>query len=165
MPDLEISKLAPLTGAGLAATDPLAIADLSASETKKVTAKDLVQASMDLIDDDSIPGGKIEGDSITAEEIAPDSIGSSELADGSVDNAALQDDSITQEKLRDNSVGSAELIDDSVTGAKLGDVTDRGLDQDNDRIGHTNVITAGNFAGIDYDANGHVVTVPANGFS
>ena len=30
----------------------------------------------------------------------------------------------------------------------------RGLDQDNDLIGHTNVITAGNFAGINYDGNG-----------
>ena len=163
MPDLEISKLPPLTGAGLAATDPLAIADLSASETKKVTAKDLVQSSMALIDDDSIPGGKIENGSITAEEIGDNAVGSSELADGSVDNAALQDDSISQEKLKADSVGTAQLINESVTGPKLGDVTNRGLDQVGDLIGHTNNITAGTFAGIDYDGNGHVVTVPADG--
>lgn len=163
MPDLEISNLPAMTGAGLAAADPLAIADISASETKKVTAKDLVQASMQLIDDDSIPGGKIAPDSITADEIADNAIGSGELADGAVDTAALQDDAVTQAKMADASVGTNELIDSSVTTSKLGAVTDRGLDQTTGSIGHSNSVTSGTFAGITYDAQGHVTAVPANG--
>jgi hypothetical protein len=50
MPDLEISQLPALAGSGLQATDPLPLADISASETKKITAKDLVQRGVNLID-------------------------------------------------------------------------------------------------------------------
>ena len=163
MADQQITKLSQLNGTGLQANDPLAIADVSASETKKITAKDLVQASMDLIDNDSIPGGKIEGNSITAAELAADSVGSSELADSSVDTAALQANAVTEAKLAGLSVSTGKIKDDAVTGAKLGAVTDRGLDQTGDKIGHTNSVTAGTFAGIEYDAQGHIKDVPSSG--
>ena len=58
MPDLEISNLPALAEAGVAATDPLAIADISASETKKVTVKDLIEAGLTFIDAASIPAAK-----------------------------------------------------------------------------------------------------------
>ena len=61
MPDLEISKLPSLAGDNLQASDPVPLSDLSASETKKITVKDLVQAGIGLIDDGSIPSDKVEG--------------------------------------------------------------------------------------------------------
>jgi hypothetical protein len=76
--DLRITQLPPLTGALLGATDPLAIADLSASETKKITAKDLVQFGVGLIDDGSIPAVKVNF------VLPPGSVGTTELVDGAV---------------------------------------------------------------------------------
>jgi hypothetical protein len=87
MPDLEISKLPPISGALLQAADPLAIADLSASETKSVTVKELVQGGIALIDDNSIPGEKIDF------TVPPGSIGTLELADKSVTAPKLADQS------------------------------------------------------------------------
>ena len=89
MPDLEISKLPPIAGALLQATDPLALADLSASETKSVTVKDLIQGGVALIDAGSIPGDKL--------------------------NFALADGSVTTPKLADKAVTAAKLDDDSST--------------------------------------------------
>ena len=87
MPDLEISQLPPISGALLQAADPLALADLSASETKKVTVKDLVQGGVALIDDGSIPGEKLNF------TVPAGSIGTTELADKSVTAAKLDDQS------------------------------------------------------------------------
>ena len=87
MADLKISELPALAGTLLSATDPLALADLSASETKKITAKDLIQAGVALIDDGSIPGVKVSGG------VAAGSIGTRELADGAVTAAKLADQS------------------------------------------------------------------------
>ena len=56
MSDQRITQLSPLPQASVqAAADVLAIVDLSASETKKVTAKDLFQASAQQADPGSIP--------------------------------------------------------------------------------------------------------------
>jgi len=85
--DLKISGLPPLAGALLQAADPLAIADLSASETKKVTVKDLVQGGVALIDDGSIPGAKVN---FTP---PPGSISTTALANGSVTAVKLADSS------------------------------------------------------------------------
>ena len=87
MADLKISELPALAGTLLAATDPLALADLSASETKKITAKDLIQSGVALIDDASIPGSKVSLD------FAAGSIGTTELEDGAVTAAKLADQS------------------------------------------------------------------------
>ena len=56
MADLQISQLPSLAEANIAATDELAIVDTSASETKRVTAKALVEKGVSLIDAGSIPG-------------------------------------------------------------------------------------------------------------
>lgn len=89
MPDLEISKLPVLNGTALATLDVLPVSDLSASETKKITAKDLLQAGIALIDDHSIPGIKVDPDFL------PGSIDTIELADGAVTAIKLADDSST----------------------------------------------------------------------
>ena len=45
MADLKITGLDPLAEGSIQSTDVLAIADISATETKKVTVKDLVAAA------------------------------------------------------------------------------------------------------------------------
>ena len=87
MPDLEISNLPALAEAGVAATDPLAIADISASETKKVTVKDLIEAGVALIDAASIPAAKVG------------TLGTDQVATG-----AIQDDAVTNDKLANTNI-------------------------------------------------------------
>jgi hypothetical protein len=70
----------------VAATDVLPIADISASETKKVTAKDLVDAGLDLIDVSSIDLDKLDQASVTK-------LGTTALADDAVTAAKLAHDS------------------------------------------------------------------------
>ena len=89
MADLKISELPSLAGGDLVQADVLPLTDTSASTSKKITAKDLVQYGVTLIDPRSIPGDKFE----------------IVLADGSVETAALADNSVTAAKLADNSSG------------------------------------------------------------
>jgi hypothetical protein len=84
--DQRITQLTALPKAGVAATDVLPIADISASQTKKVTAKDLVDAGLDLIDASSIDIDKLDQASTTK-------LGTTALADDAVTAAKLADDS------------------------------------------------------------------------
>ena len=70
MADQKITALTELAEADVAASDVLPIADISASQTKKVTVKSLVEQGVDLIDDASIPAAKLAS-------ISPSSLGSS----------------------------------------------------------------------------------------
>ena len=71
MPDLEISKLPELPAGGVAETDPLAIADLSASETKKISVRDLFAAGIETLPDGSISGDQIEDGTISGDKLEP----------------------------------------------------------------------------------------------
>lgn len=134
MPDLEISRLPQLTGADLQGTDPVALADLSASETKKLTVADLVTFGISFVPNGTITGDKIlslngsklVADSVTAAQIGPDAVGSSELADLAVDTAAIQNAAVTNVKLAGGidgnkilalSIGNAQIVD--IDGAKI----------------------------------------------
>ena len=86
MADQRITQLTALPKASVAATDVLPIADVSASQTKKVTAKDLVDAGLDLVDAGSVDISKLDQASVTK-----------------LGTAALADDAITADKLADNS--------------------------------------------------------------
>ena len=86
MADTKISDLPALTGA-VADADVLPVVDASASETKKISAKHLLESSFALVADGSIPGSKVDGD------LPAGSIDTSELADKSVTAAKLADDS------------------------------------------------------------------------
>ena len=122
MADKRITELVPITAAGTQAdVDVLAIADVSAAETKKITATDVVAAGLGDIPDGSIPGGKIEPDSITSIELAPDSVTDVELADNAVDTGAIQDGAVTTEKLADGAVTTDKLADGAVTSDKIAD--------------------------------------------
>ena len=100
--DQRITDLTALPKAAVEGTDVLPIADISASETKKVTAKDLVDAGLDLIDVASIDIDKLDQASVT------------KLGTG-----ALADDAITAAKLADSSsvaVASTAPITDNFEG-------------------------------------------------
>ena len=135
MPDTEISRLPELPAALVDDQDVLAIADISASETKKVRASELTRAALGLlppgtidaiqIDFSTTPANSIDGsaikdrsldaikivaDSITAAEIAPNAIGSSELANNGVDTAAIQPGAVTGEKIANNSIDDTKIV-------------------------------------------------------
>ena len=143
MPDTEISRLTELPVALLQDQDALAIVDVSASETKKIQAVNLVQAGVDKLPDGSISTGKIDWDggvtdvidgsalvnrsvdgiklktnTVTASEIAPNAIGSSELADAAVDTAAIADNAVTNSKIA-NGISGSKLISDSVGSGQI----------------------------------------------
>ena len=146
MANTEISRLTELPAGGVQANDPLPIADLSASETKKITAVNLVQGGINALVDGGIPGSKVDlstaapnsldggvliintvpgdrivDDSLTALQIAPDAIGSSELADGAVDNAALQSLSVTGDKVAANTLDDGNIVLGGIGTSSLAD--------------------------------------------
>jgi len=84
--DQRITQLPALSAASAAATDVLPIADVSASQTKKITVKDLVDAGLDLVDASSIDLSKLDQSSTTK-------IGTTALATGAVTAAKLAADS------------------------------------------------------------------------
>ncbi len=86
MADQRITQLTALPKSGVAATDVLPIADISASQTKKVTAKDLVDAGLDLIDVGSIDLDKLDQTSVTK-------LGTDALTDAAITASKLADDS------------------------------------------------------------------------
>ena len=93
MADQRITELNALSKAGVSATDVLPIADISASETKKVTSKDLVDAGLDLIDASSIDLDKLDQSSTTK-----------------LGTIAFADDAVTAAKLAANSSAAADTI-------------------------------------------------------
>ena len=122
MADLRISELAALAGGDLAAGDLLAIADISASETKKITVTDLVGNATTLIADATIPGAKILFG--TAE------IPGAALEDSAVGTLQLAADAVTAAKLADES--TVDLVTTlPASGAFVGQIA---LDTDDDKI-------------------------------
>ena len=93
MADLRISELAALASADLVAGDFLAVADISASESKKITVTNFLSQAVTLIADATIPGAKIV------------------FGAASIPGSALQN----------LAVGSSQIAADAVTAAKLGD--------------------------------------------
>ena len=86
MANQRITQLTPLSEAGLSATDVLPIADISASETKKITAKDLVEGAIALTDSSSI-------DLIKLNQSSDTKLGATALASGVVTAAKLANNS------------------------------------------------------------------------
>lgn len=98
MADLRISELAALAGANLAAGDFLAVADVSASESKKITVTDLFGKASTLIADATIPSGKILFDAT--------SIPGGALVNGSISQTQIASNAVTASKLAANSTVS-----------------------------------------------------------
>ncbi len=106
MADQRITQLVELSKAGVAQNDVLAIADVSGSETKKVTAKNLVDAGLDLVDASSIDLGKLDQASATK-------IGTAALADDGVTYAKIQNVTAT-DRLLGRSSANAGIIEEIV---------------------------------------------------
>ena len=119
MADQRITQLNELTKAGVAANDVLAIADISGSETKKVTAKNLVDAGLDLIDVSTIDLNKLDQSSTTK-------IGTTALADDGVTYAKIQNVTATDRLLGRSSAlaGDVEEIVCTAAGRALLDDAD-----------------------------------------
>ena len=86
MADQRITELTLLSEVDVAATDVLPIVDISAAQTKKVTAKDLFEAGAALADSASI-------DIIKLNQGGATKIGTTGLADDAITSAKLADDS------------------------------------------------------------------------
>ena len=95
MADLRITELAALAGVDLTAGDLLPIADISASETKKITVTDFFGNASTLIADATIPSGKI----LFASGTIPGTV----LQTGAISATELAADSVTEVKLADES--------------------------------------------------------------
>jgi len=104
--DQRITQLTQLSEVNVAATDVLPIVDISASETKKVTAKDLFEAGAALADSASIDIGKLNQSSTTK-------LGTVALADDAITAAKLANDSSinygTTEPTTDNFEGRGHV--------------------------------------------------------
>ena len=92
MADLQISQLPQLAEADLAAGDELAVVDGSASETKRITAKALVEKGVALIDAGDIPAAKVG------------TLGTNQVA-----TAAIQNSAVTNAKLANSSISLGGL--------------------------------------------------------
>ena len=127
MADLQISQLPQLAEADLAAGDELAVVDGSASETKRITAKALVEKGVALIDAGSIPGTalaslgantvvttSITDLNVTAAKIANATITATQIANATITGAKLVNDTITATQIAANAIGASELADDAV---------------------------------------------------
>lgn len=165
MADLRITQLPALAAVDLVGTDVVPVADISASETKKVTVADLVSAGVSQLSSSTIPGAKLVTDSVTATQIAANAITASELADNAVDTAAIAALAVTDAKIATGISGS-KLTAATLTGDKIASsAVTRGLSlatvSSVTSIGHTNSVTAGTRSGITFDAQGHVTSTVA----
>ena len=110
MADQRITELNELSKAGVAANDVLAIADISSPETKKVTAKNLVDAGLDLIDVSTIDLNKLDQSSSTK-------IGTTALADDGVTYAKIQNVTATDRILGRSSANPGVIEEITCTAA------------------------------------------------
>jgi hypothetical protein len=138
MADLRITELAALASADLTATDPLAVADLSASETKKITAKDFTQKAVTLIDDASIPNAKVNLSGISG----------TNLTDGTVTAAKLNTSTIPATGGLAVSSGNLGLV------APTSPIVRNGSTGSLEHA--TSGVTAGTYTKLTVDAKGHV---------
>ena len=113
MADLRISELFTLNGPDVAAGDFIPVADVSASESRKVTVTGLVGQAVTLIADATIPGAKIlfNGGEVTA----------GALANGAVTTVGIASGAVTGSKLAANS-SAAVVASLPLTGAFTGQI-------------------------------------------
>ena len=126
MADLQITQLPELGSAQLQATDPIALADISATETKKITAKNFVQGAFGLVDAASIPATALSyplsvGQIVTA-TLADNAVTNVKITDATITGAKLANDTITATQIAANAIGSSELADNAVDTAAITDL-------------------------------------------
>ena len=110
MADQRITQLAQLNEVDVAATDVLPIVDISASETKKVTAKDLFEAGATLADSSSIDLAKLNQSSTTK-------LGTVALDNSAITYAKIQNVSATDRLLGRSTAGAGVIEEIPLTAA------------------------------------------------
>ena len=141
MADLQITQLPELSSAQLQATDPIALADVSATETKKITAKNFVQGAFGLVDNASIPATALSyplsvGQIVTA-TLADNAVTNAKITDATITGAKLVNNTITATQIAANAIGSSELADNAVDTAAI-----TNLNVTTDKLAATSVTTA-----------------------
>ena len=141
MADLQITQLPELGSAQLQATDPIALADVSATETKKITAKNFVQGAFGLVDAASIPATALSyplsvGQIVTA-TLADNAVTNAKITDATITGAKLANDTITATQIAANAISSSELADNAVDTAAI-----TNLNVTTDKLAATSVTTA-----------------------
>jgi hypothetical protein len=121
--DLKITELPPISGGAVQADkDFLALADSSASETKKVTPAGVVLNALAQPDTNGgVPNGTVDPDKIDWDGLDPSVIDGDAIKDASLSGNKLEDNSIASQKLIDGSIDAAtKLLDQSITEPKYG---------------------------------------------
>ena len=140
MSDVRIADLPVLLQADLAAADVLAIDDTSASETKKITSKELVQGGViTLIDDGVIPGAKLVSGGVGTLQLATDAVTELKIIDGAVTTAKIADSSVTSAKFATGAIDTAAIATGGVTTAKLADASVTNVKLAVDAVATTNI--------------------------
>lgn len=122
MADSTITQLNPLLAVDAQPTvDVLPVADVSTSETKKITIADVVSAGIGSVSDGTIPGAKLTAASVTATQIDTGAVGTTEIADGSVTTAKLADGAVTAVKIAANTITASEIAADAIGSSELAD--------------------------------------------
>ena len=140
MADFRITELPALASADLTATDPLAVVDVSASDTKKITAKAFTEKAVTLIDDASIPVAKVNLSGISG----------TNLTDGTVTAAKLNTSTIPATGGLAVSSGNLGLV------APTGPIVRNGATGSLEHA--VSGATAGTYTKVTVDAKGHVTT-------
>ena len=140
MTSQRITQLNELSKAGVEADDVLAIADVSSSETKKVTAQNLIDAGIDLLSSNSINLEKLDQEGSTTK------IGASALADNSVSYTKIQQVSGTDRLLGRSSsgTGNVEEIACTAAGRAILDDADAQTQRNTLGLGASNNVTFAN---------------------
>jgi hypothetical protein len=108
MADQRITELVELSQGAVASGDVLPIVDISASQTKKIAVKSLIQAGFSLADSSTLDIAKINQGSTTK-------IGTTAIADGAITYAKIQNISATDKLLGRSSAGSGSVEEISCT--------------------------------------------------
>ena len=121
MADLRISELPPSSpGAVQPDQDFLALADTSASETKKVTPAGVVLNTLALsAANGGLPNGTIDPDKIDWNGLEPDTINGNAIRDATLNGSKLINETVPGQKLTNLSVdASNKLLDQSINEVK-----------------------------------------------
>jgi hypothetical protein len=102
MADQRITELTELAQGGIAANDVLPIADVSASQTKKVQVKSLIQAGFNLADGSTLDISKINQGSVAK-------LGTAAIADNAITYGKIQQISSTDRLLGRSSAGAGNV--------------------------------------------------------
>ena len=174
MADLRISDLPPLAGADLASNDIFPLTDASSSETKRITAKGLIENGIALLDNGSIPVDKIEGGGLGSTTAPAQFLAGPTDAAGAVSARVIVGTDLpaatgsarggvqigTGLNVTDGLVAVAPATSAVVGGVYVGLGSGLSVSADG-ALTHTDTIAAGTANGFTWNSTGHITAVTA----